>query len=93
MCLYFKCSLIFRAHALQWEHNKFGYTNFVKLGLQSMSPKIERAFEKRTKYVFNFFLPTLNLTSFFLHFLIDIFSSSTILYPYSSLNLCDEYHF
>ena len=49
-CCFFKCSLNFRAHALQLELNKVGYTNFVKFRLQSMSSKIERAFEKRTKF-------------------------------------------
>ena len=57
-CNFFKCSLNFRAHALQSELNKDGYTNFVKFRLQSKSYKIERAFEKMTKYVFVFILPT-----------------------------------
>ena len=46
---FFKCSLNFRAHALQMELNKVSILNFVKFWLQSMSFKIERAFEKTTK--------------------------------------------
>ena len=38
---FFKCSLNFRAHALQFELNKDGYTSFAKFRLQSMSSKIE----------------------------------------------------
>ena len=66
---FFKCLLNFRAHALRYVHNKVGYTNFAKIRLQSMSSKIEQAFEKRTKYVFVFILPTPTLLLFFLHFL------------------------
>ena len=74
---FFKCLLNFRAHALQLELNKVGYNNFFKFGLQSMSSKIERALEKRTKYVF-----------VFQHFLFYFFSYlNTLLY------LCDEHHF
>ena len=40
---FFKCSLNFRAHALQLEFNKVGYTDFVKFRLQSMSSKIVQA--------------------------------------------------
>lgn len=43
---FFKCSLNFKAHALQFDFNKVGYTSFAKFRLQSMSSKIERAFEK-----------------------------------------------
>ena len=43
---FFKCSLNFRAHALQLELSKVSISNFVKFELQSMSSKIERAFEK-----------------------------------------------
>ena len=53
---FFKCSLNFRAHALQFELNKVGYTSFAKFRLQSMSSKIERAFEKT------------NIPCFYLHF-------------------------
>ena len=60
-------------------------------GLQSMNSTIQRAFEKITKYVFIFILPTPNLTSFFRHFHNNIFLN--ISYPYSSLNLGHEYHF
>ena len=48
--LSFKCLLIFRAHALQLEVNKVSIYNFVKFRLQSMSSKIRRAFEKKTKF-------------------------------------------
>ena len=46
---FFKCSLNFRAHALQSELSKTSISNFVKFELQSMSSKIERAFEKTNK--------------------------------------------
>ena len=46
---FFKCSLNFQAHALQFELNNVGYTNFVKFQLQSMSFKIERALKKKVK--------------------------------------------
>ena len=49
-CCFFKCSLSFRAHALQSELNKFSISNFIKFWLQSMSSKITRAFEKTTKF-------------------------------------------
>ena len=46
-----KCSREnFRAHALQSELNKVSISNFVKFRLQSMSSKIEQAFEKTTKF-------------------------------------------
>ena len=47
---FFKGLLNFRAHALQSELNKVSIQNFVKFGLQSMSSKIERVFEKTTKF-------------------------------------------
>ena len=78
-CNCLNCSLNFIAHALQLELNKIGYTNFVKFRLQSISSKIERAFKKMTKLVFVFILPTQTLLSFFLHFLINFFSSSFII--------------
>ena len=43
---FFKCSLNFRAHALQSELSKTSKSNFVKFELQSMSSKIEGVFEK-----------------------------------------------
>ena len=49
-CCFFKCSLNFRAHALQLELNKVSGSNFVKFRLQNMSSKIEQAFEKTTKF-------------------------------------------
>ena len=52
VCLFFKCSLSFRAHALQSEFNNVCIFNFVKLRLQNMSFKIEQAFEK-TKTIFH----------------------------------------
>ena len=90
-CIFFKCSLNLRVHALQSELNKVKYTNFGKFQLQRMTLKIEQAFVKMTKYIFVFILATPTLTSFFprtfsLHFFY-------ILYLKSSLNLWDEYHF
>ena len=52
MLVFFKCLLNFRAHALQMELNKVGYTNFAKFQLQSRSSNIERAFEKTNKPCF-----------------------------------------
>ena len=49
-CPFFKCSFNFRAHALQSESNKVSISNFLKFSLQSISSKIEQAFEKRTKF-------------------------------------------
>ena len=43
---FFKCSLNFRAHVLPSELSKVSISNFLKFRLQSMSSKIERAFEK-----------------------------------------------
>ena len=43
---FFKCSLNFRAHALQSELNKVSISNFSKFQLQSNSSNIEQAFEK-----------------------------------------------
>ena len=48
-CFSFKRSLNFRAHALQSKLNKVSIPNFVKFRLQSLSAKIERAFEKTNK--------------------------------------------
>ena len=49
---FFKCSLNFRAHDLQSELSKVNISNFVKFRLQSMTSKIERAFEK-TNIIFH----------------------------------------
>ena len=38
---FFKCSLIFQTHALQFDLNKVRYTYFAKFRYQSMSSKIE----------------------------------------------------
>ena len=46
ICNFYKFSLTIRAHALQSELNKVGYTNFVKFRLQSMSSENEQAFRK-----------------------------------------------
>ena len=43
---FFKCSLNFRAHALPSELSQVSISNFLMFQLQSMSSKIERAFEK-----------------------------------------------
>ena len=79
-CPFFKCLLDFRAHALQLELNKVVYTNFVKFRLQSMSFKIERAFEKRTKNVVILPIPTLKFPG-------GMFNFSKILYGLPS-TLC-----
>ena len=61
--------MLAHAHALQLERNKVGYTKFVKFQLQSMSSKIERAFEKtKQKNMFIFILPIQTFRSFLLHF-------------------------
>ena len=86
---FFKCLLNFRAHALQSELNKVGYTNFVKLRLQSMSFKIERAFEKRKKPCCCLHFANFIFRILFLYFLFNVFFN--ISYPKSSLNSCDEY--
>ena len=62
---FFKCSLNFRAHALQSELNKVGYTNFAKFRLQSMSSKIERAFEKNKQTMFLSYFANSNLDIIF----------------------------
>ena len=49
-CPFFKCSFNFKAHALQSEPNKDRLSNFVKFQLQSLSCKIEQAFEKKKIY-------------------------------------------
>ena len=49
-CCFFKGLLDLRAHALQSEINKVSISNLVKFRLQSMSSKIEPAFEKTTKF-------------------------------------------
>ena len=48
-CHFFKCSISFRAHALQSELNKVSMSNFVKFQLQRINSKIRRAFDKMTK--------------------------------------------
>ena len=50
-CPFFKYSLNFRANALQSELNKVSISNFVKFRMQSMSSKIERAFEKKKTFL------------------------------------------
>ena len=64
-CCFFKWLINFKAHALQSELNKVWCTTFVKFLLQSMSSKFEHTFEKTTKNVFVFILPTPTLTSYF----------------------------
>ena len=68
--VFFKFSLNLRAHALQSELNKVWYTKFGKFQLQSMSSKIERAFEKQQKMFLSSFCQ-LQLYRDFLHFLIN----------------------
>ena len=89
---FFKCSLNFKAHALQSELNKVRYTNFVKFRLQSMSSKIEQLFGKEKKTCFCLHLVNFNLKVIFQHFIFNFFFLN-ISYPKSYLNFCDEYHF
>ena len=49
---FFRMLAYFRGHALQFELNKVGYTNFAKFRLQSMSSKFEWAFKKTNKLCF-----------------------------------------
>ena len=79
---FFKCLLNFRGNALKSEHNKVGYTNFVKFRLQRMTSQIERAFEKTNKPCFCLHFANSSFKTFFY-----------ISYPQSLLNLWDEYHF
>ena len=65
---FFKCSLNFRAHALQFELNKVEYTNFAKFQLQSMSSIIEGAFEKTNKQCFYLHFTKSNLNVIFFGF-------------------------
>ena len=65
---FFKCSLNFRAHALQFKLNKVEYTNFAKFQLQSMSSKIEGAFEKTNKQCFYLHFTKSNLNIIFFGF-------------------------
>ena len=65
---FFKCSLNLRAHALQFKLNKVKYTNFAKFQLQSMSSKIERAFEKTNKQCFYLHFTKFNLNIIFFGF-------------------------
>ena len=62
---FFKCSLNFRAHALQLELSKVSISNFVKFKLQSMSSKIEGAFEKTNKQCFYLHFTKCNLNVIF----------------------------
>ena len=48
-CCFFKGLLNYRGHTLQSELKKVSISNFGKFRLQSMSSKIEQAFEKTTK--------------------------------------------
>ena len=65
---FFKCSLNFKAYALQFELNKVEYTNFAKFQLQSMSSKIEGAFEKTNKQCFYLHFTKSNLNIIFFGF-------------------------
>jgi len=70
---FFKCSLNFKAHALQFEPNKVEYTNFAKFQLQSMSSKIEGAFEKTNKQCFYLHFTKSNLKVFCFGFSHELF--------------------
>ena len=52
---FFKCSLNFQAHVLQFELNKVGYTKFDKFRLQSMSSKLSKHLKKQTNHVLSSF--------------------------------------
>ena len=65
--IFLKSSLNFRAHELQLELNKVGFSNLVNFGFQSMSCKIEQAFEKMTKYVFCLHFVNSSFNIIFLH--------------------------
>ena len=67
-CNFFKCLPNFKAYALQLELNKVEYTNFAKFQLQSMSSKIEGAFEKTNKQCFYLHFTKSNLNIFFFGF-------------------------
>ena len=70
---FFKCSLNFRAHALQFELNNVGYTNFAKFQLQIISFKIGQAFEKTNKPCFYLHFSNLNFKIFFSAFSLYLF--------------------
>ena len=70
---FFKFSLNFRANALQLKSNKVRYTNFAKFQLQSMSSKIERAFEKTNIPCFNLHFTKSNFNVIFPHFFHKLF--------------------
>ena len=77
---FFKYSLNFRAHALQFELNKVGYTEFAKFRLQRMSSKIERAFEKMNKPCFLSLFDQIQLQREFFPFFLRTFFQNN-LYP------------
>ena len=55
-----------------WNLTKLDILTLLSSDCRARALKIGRAFEKKTKYVFVFNLPTPTLTSFFLHFIINL---------------------
>ena len=53
---FFKCLLNFRALALQFKHNKVGYTNFAKFNCRALALKLRGHLKKQTNHVFVFIL-------------------------------------
>ena len=47
---FFKCSFVLRVGAVIFELDEVSMSNFVKFKFLSMTLKIERVFEKRTKF-------------------------------------------
>ena len=70
---FFKCSLNFRANALQLELTNVRHTNFAKFHIQSMSSKIERAFEKTNISCFYLYFTRSNFNVIFSIFPITFF--------------------
>ena len=70
---FFKCSLNFIAHALQSEQSITSISNSVKFKLESMSSKIEGAFEKTNKQCFYLHFTKSNLTVIFFGFAHKLF--------------------
>ena len=78
---FFKCSLNFRAHALQSELNKDEYTNFLGSDCRAWGLKLSEHLKKRTNNFFVFILQIPTLGSFFRTF------SFTFFFIFHILNL------
>ena len=95
-CCFFKCSLNCLAHALQLDLNKVWYNNFVNFQLQSMSSKIERAFEKTINmflssfcrfYLYHDFFCTYFLTLKKNYFIYSIFTKFMWWIPFKKISM------